>query len=343
MRRQDFSRLLDWSVPLFRVFGVQVRLHWTFIIVLLFIVAQDIKLAPAYGITRGAAFAWGLLHVVALYVLILLHELGHTLAAMSQGLRAREILLWPLGGLARLADPLPGPKTDLFVTAAGPAVNLFIIVPTFILMIVSGNDPAGFRFFGAQLLPYLFNVNLFLAAFNIIPAFPMDGGRMLAAALSLKIRHTKAFHFAGGVGYVFGAGMIMLGLYYSDGTGGTLLFLIGLMNILNCYWLRKQLSAGAVVYAPSGSVNLDTGGLDGAAGGGWAFGGAEQPVEPEGDGYLVGPTVYQERSRRREEERRMRQRVDELLDKVRTGGTVSLTQEEKDFLNSASRRFRQRH
>jgi len=357
MSQQRRASFLDWSLPLFRAFGVPVKLHWSFFFAVIFFVGQDLKWAQAaHGVNyhQGTALLWSLAHLVGLFTLVLAHEFGHSLAAISQGVGIHDIVLTPIGGLARSSGPMPGPKTDLLVTAAGPVVNLFIMVPTFGLMVVSGNDPVALKFFGEQMLPFLFFTNLCLAAFNLLPAFPMDGGRILAAAVSLKIEHTKAFAFAARVGYIFGAGLALLGLYMVPSTGGWLLVCIGSANIYSCYSLRKQLSAGAVAYAPAapraaGVANLDSGGLDGArTGGGMGVGGpggggAEQAEETGGDGYLTGPTEYQERSLRREEERLMRQRVDEILDKVRTGGTESLSSEEKNFLNQASRRFRQRH
>jgi hypothetical protein len=166
----------------------------------------------------------------------------------------------------------------------------------------------------------------------------MDGGRMLAAALSLKADHRRAFFLTARLGYLFGAAMMVLGLYLSSSRGGWLLFVIGLSNIISCHSTQKQLAAGAVVYVPGAGGNLDSGNLDGVD---WGLGaGAEALGEGDEESFLVGPTHYRQHSLRREEERRMRRRVDELLDKVRLGGTESLTREEKDFLRTASRKFR---
>ena len=341
MRKPTAESILSWSLPLFRGFGVPVRLHWSFLLALFFFVTREMEYAQSFGHTRGTALAWGLAHVAGLFGLVLAHEFGHALAARSQGVAVQEILLTPLGGLARAAEPMPGPRTDLLVTAAGPAVNLFLIVPTFVLMLVLKKDPGEPQFFGAQVLPFLFFTNMILAAFNLLPAFPMDGGRMVAAAMSLRMDHRKAFWLAARLGYLMGAAMILGGLYLSASFGGWILFFIGISNIIACYSLQKQLQAGAVVYVPSGRVNVDSGGLDGARWGG-PFGlGSGGAGEPDEESFLVGPSEYKEHSLRREQERAMRRRVDELLDKVRRGGTESLTREEKDFLRSASRKFRQ--
>ena len=154
-----------YGIPLGRYFGINVRLHFTFLIY-------------AYlRVTSSPSLGWGLAFVVGLYLCILLHEFGHALAARWCDGEANDILLWPLGGLA-FVRPAFNPTAHLITTAAGPFVTLVL----WLVFSVLSRVLAGMGHVPWMVLVYvhsLGSLNLWLLLFNLIPAFPMDGGRML--------------------------------------------------------------------------------------------------------------------------------------------------------------------
>jgi Zn-dependent protease len=160
---------LNSGIPLGRFFGINVRLHFTFLIY------------AFYRVQEYHNLLYGLAFIVGLYLSILLHEFGHALAARWADGEANDILLWPLGGLA-YCRPAWHPTAHLICTVAGPFVTL-------LLWIGFGLAYAGVRswvpeqLFLRQLLIHLSNYNLFILLFNLVPAFPMDGGRILRDTL----------------------------------------------------------------------------------------------------------------------------------------------------------------
>ncbi len=344
--RTGTSNILHWSLRVGKIFGIPIRLHWSFLLAVVALVYFGSRPAAVSGDGWGEAVMWAMIRVAAFFGLVLAHEFGHTFAFMSQGIRPRGIMLLALGGETRPSEAMPGPKTDLFVTAAGPVVNLFLLVPTFLLMLLLNHrvgDLSAGILGGRQALPFLFYTNMFLAAFNLLPAYPLDGGRMLASALSLRLKPRTGYRLAAKVGYPFGAMMFLGGLYLSQSICGWILLSIGISVVLQCYRLEKLLDAGAPMY--SSSVRAGT--VDGDLEGGfpddvpWA-GAGEGEAEPGYSDRAGEIRRRRELEREREEERAMRARVDEILDKVRRGGTESLNTEEKDFMRQASRRFRQK-
>jgi len=197
----------------------------------------DVNVHPTFGLVFVWAFLqWGLgsdgglipfflgcLYVIAVFVSVLIHELGHCLMAQQFGLRVLDIALWPFGGVARIEQSPATPKAELLIALAGPAMNLAIFVallPVLLLIGVAfGADeliPSG-EFFGAMtfgsFVAYVAVTNLFLLGFNLIPAFPMDGGRVLRAALSPSIGRDRATGIAVGIGTVLAALMILGGIW----------------------------------------------------------------------------------------------------------------------------------
>ncbi len=184
------------SFKLGQLFGIGVYLHWTFAILIAWVVL-------VYSFQRAglADIAEGVLFVVAVFACIVAHEFGHALAARRYGIQTRDITLLPIGGVARLARMPEEPWQELVVALAGPAVNV----------VIAGVLAAGLYARGSllgegklDLLPgdFLANltfVNLFLAAFNLLPAFPMDGGRVLRALLATRIDYVRATNIAASV------------------------------------------------------------------------------------------------------------------------------------------------
>lgn len=186
---------MSWSVPIGAVNGTVIRLHITFLLFLIWI-------AVAHYLRGGAEAAIsGVLFISLLFVCVLLHEFGHIIAARHYGVQTPDVVLLPIGGVARLERIPEKPSEELVVALAGPAVNVVIALGLFLLLggLVSptGLDVANP---GVDLLARLLWANIFLVVFNMIPAFPMDGGRVLRAFLASRMGYARGTQVAANVG-----------------------------------------------------------------------------------------------------------------------------------------------
>jgi Zn-dependent protease/predicted transcriptional regulator len=185
----------SWRIA--RIAGIDVYMHATFLILLAWV-------AIGHYLQRNSwsDAAYGLLFIGALFTIIVLHELGHALTARRFGIQTRDITLLPIGGVARLERMPDDPKQELLVALAGPAVNVVLAV---ILYLIIG-PTSGMSAFdnmteaGGSFLGKLLWVNIFLAGFNMLPAFPMDGGRVLRAVLAMRMDYVQATHVAAAIG-----------------------------------------------------------------------------------------------------------------------------------------------
>ena len=187
-----------------RVKGTVVRVHWTFLLFLLWI-------GTAFYFQGGAAAALGgIAFLLLLFVCVVLHEFGHILMARYFGIRTPEVVLLPIGGMSRMERIPDKPRQELLVAIAGPAVSLAIAL---ILIAALGELPNPIKLWprdpGRSLLVQLAYANLMLLAFNLLPVFPMDGGRVLRALLSSRLGHARGTRIAAAVGQ---AAAIVLGL-----------------------------------------------------------------------------------------------------------------------------------
>ena len=200
---------MKWSFHLARIAGIDVRVHATFFLLLAWF-------GFVYYAEGGpAAVFTGLSFIILLFVCVILHEFGHALAARAYGINTPDITLLPIGGLARLERMPDKPWQELVVALAGPAVNVVI---AFALYIVIGRlfdfgELQAVAEGGGNLLTKLLAINVMLVAFNLLPAFPMDGGRVLRALLAMRLKHAKATRIAAIVGQIVAVLFGLLGLF----------------------------------------------------------------------------------------------------------------------------------
>jgi Zn-dependent protease/predicted transcriptional regulator len=207
---------MKWSIKLGNVAGIGIHIHWTFLLLVGWILVTHLADGDS---VRGALTAVAFL--LALFFCIVLHELGHAFMARHFGVRTRDITLLPIGGVARLEHIPEEPIQEFLIAIAGPLVNVVIAI---VLIIVVGMtepklDPAEIATTGGSFLVRLLLVNVGLVVFNIIPAFPMDGGRMLRAILAIWLGHLHATDVAASIGQLiailfgvvgfFGNGMLI--------------------------------------------------------------------------------------------------------------------------------------
>lgn len=200
---------MKWSLRLGRLAGVDVQIHATFLILIAYIAwvyaAQRGRLSDALA---GVAF------ICAVFGIVVLHELGHALAARRYGIRTRDITLLPIGGVARLERMPEEPRQELVVALAGPAVNVALAVLLMFLALpaIKLDQLGRVHVFGGTFLLNLLLVNVWMAAFNLIPAFPMDGGRVLRALLAMRLDYVRATQIAATVGQFLALGFVAAGL-----------------------------------------------------------------------------------------------------------------------------------
>jgi Zn-dependent protease/CBS domain-containing protein len=199
------------SFTLGRIAGIEVKVHVTFFLLLAWI-------AFVYERSGGMPAAInGVLFVLLIFLLVVLHEFGHALAARHYGIETRDITLLPIGGLARLERMPDKPREEVVVALAGPAVNVVIAAALALFIGFSGgwSDPHIMERTGVPLAYRLFSVNVWLVLFNMIPAFPMDGGRVLRAVLAMRMNYASATQLAASIGQGIAFIFFILGLWWN--------------------------------------------------------------------------------------------------------------------------------
>jgi Zn-dependent protease len=300
------------AFPLFPVAGIMVKVHVSLIIVMGFML-----FSPKGEMDFTARIA----SVVILFLSILLHEFGHCFAARWVGGRANEIVMGPLGGLAYVQPP-HRPWPEFVATAGGPLVNLLICLVTATLLwsgwhVAPRLNPVGdympdhvYYNNVAYYLWWTCSINRILLYFNILPMLPMDGGRILFTLLWPRLGQARAWHIAAYVG-LFGAVAVFLYCLSEIAGGNTLLAMVLLSNFIFCW--QQIASHGAAVSTTS---TFDDESEDSAA-------------APPRKGWFA-----RRRQRRRESDER---RLDAILEKISTSGLESLTTQERQVLERASR------
>ncbi|TLP77281.1 site-2 protease family protein [Maribacter sp. ACAM166] len=227
------------------VSGIKIEVHWTFTLLLFWVAFLEIQ--------QGSNLNRILLNealIIVLFLCVILHELGHALTARRFGIKTKNIMLLPIGGVATLEKMPEKPTQELLVALAGPAVNIFIAFILFLVVPVRSY----FNFDSIVLeellyeptlqnfLFYLFIANVMLVVFNLIPAFPMDGGRVLRALLSFKIGRVEATNIAASIGQGLAFIFLILGLFFNP-----FLILIALFIFFGAYGENQMVRQGALL------------------------------------------------------------------------------------------------
>jgi len=203
--------MLSWSINLFRVRGIQLAVHASFFLLLAY-AAYDGWQAGGW-----VQLGWSVALLLVFFACVVLHELGHSFTAMHFGVGVRRILLMPIGGMAEF-DAIPRqPARELLITLAGPAVNFAIAALLWPLV----GLPDGWHLFGFYDFPddavgfaqLLLHWNLLMGSFNLLPVFPMDGGRIFRALLATRLPYLRATFWAATVGKV----LAILGAFIAAG------------------------------------------------------------------------------------------------------------------------------
>ena len=208
---------MKYAWRLGRLCGIDIYLHWSFLIVPAWVALTTLAAGAALASAVNATF-----FIFTVFGCVLLHELGHALMARRYGIATRDITLLPIGGLARMEQIPQQPEQELVIALAGPSVNIAIA-----LLLVAGQMIAGAGGLWLALSPgagglaaNLAGVNVALAVFNLLPAFPMDGGRVLRALMAMWMSHSRATQIAAALGQVMAVFLAILGLL---GNGSLLL------------------------------------------------------------------------------------------------------------------------
>ena len=203
---------MKWSLKIGRFAGIDVYMHATFLLLISWVALLHWR----EGQSLMAAVA-GVTFILAVFLCVVLHEFGHALTARRYGIRTRDIILLPIGGVARLERLPTNPLQELWVALAGPAVNVAIAAGLFVWLNVTASlaPLQQLTLTTGPFLERIMAVNLFLVAFNMIPAFPMDGGRVLRAILATRKEYSRATQIAANIGQGIAVSFGLVGLFYN--------------------------------------------------------------------------------------------------------------------------------
>ena len=214
---------MRWSLSLGSIGGTAIRIHVTFLLFLVW-------LGAIYYRQGGAEAAWqGTVFILLLFLSVLLHELGHVFAARRYGVKTQDVTLWPFGGIASMEQMPEKPGQELAVALAGPAVNV-VIATALLLWLGARLDPENLTKIedpAVSMAAKVAGANIMLVVFNMIPAFPMDGGRVLRALLAMWMGNARATEVAATIGQGFAVVFGILGIFYNP-----MLIIIGVFIFL---------------------------------------------------------------------------------------------------------------
>jgi Zn-dependent protease len=319
--------ILSGSVPLFTAFGIRVRMHASLLLLIILTLATS-------GMHGGMGVANAMTFGIVLFGIILLHEFGHCFAARSVGGQANDILMWPLGGLA-FADAPNRPWPQFVTAAGGPLVNVVICAITFAAVRLINWHEAHVQWIPwahhglptlTGYLTWIFGISLALLVFNLLPIFPLDGGRLLQALLWFKLKYYRATLITCMVGMIGSVLMAMYGVAVFSSGFGLMLILIGVSCFITCYQLRAQLKA-------AGPWEFEDDGIDYSAS-------MWQPETHTKKSKKLSRRAKRRLRKQAEREENEQSRIDAILAKVSAKGMQSLTWLERRALHQATERQR---
>ncbi len=227
---------------LFRIRGIQLAIHASFLPLLAYVAYEGWSAAAGHDLpAHWPELGWALAYVALLFTCVTLHELGHCLTAQYFGVNVPRILLLPIGGVAEFDSIPQRPREEMLVAIAGPAVNglLAAVFMTFAYS-TSNWDPTDFPDHGVKLLQHLVFMNIAMGAFNLLPIFPMDGGRILRAFFVMRMPYGTATRRAVIIGKVLAvAGAFMMIFYAKNYLGGALFAFIFLAGEIEWRAVKK--------------------------------------------------------------------------------------------------------
>ncbi len=315
-----WARWLNSSLGVGRLCGIPIRIHIFTILVPLMVVSN------LSGLPIAERWGYGLGMTMGLYLIVLTHELGHALAGRRYHIRTESIVLHPLGGFAHLQSSPPHPNADMFVALAGPAVHLPWLAVIYVAEQLLPEAPAVVR----TSLAWAWTTNLYLLGFNLLPFYPLDGGRALRGLISKRWHPNLASRVSAQIGILGAIGILLYG-FATAGAVSSILVLISISMIFACL---QEISAAR--YGPG------------------PYGEPREPWEQDPDAWKHG-AVTEEREERRERRRAHRSPpsdpprpravtpdpdLDRLLARVGEVGMAGLTSAERTALEEASRRLR---
>jgi Zn-dependent protease/CBS domain-containing protein len=249
---------MSWSWRIATIAGIDVRMHVTFLILLLWIAWS------AYATTGTLAGALdGVVMILLVFAIVVIHEFSHALVARRFGIKTRDITLLPIGGVASLERMPERPRDELLVAIAGPTVNLLLAAVCVVIALILGHDlvPAG-PLEPVPIIVRLLWVNVMLAGFNLLPAFPMDGGRALRALLAMKVGDRSATRIAAQLGQAMALLFGIIGLFFNPLLIFIALFLwmgaSGEAKLSEAKWMAHGVPVSAAMARQVESVPVDS-------------------------------------------------------------------------------------
>jgi Zn-dependent protease/CBS domain-containing protein len=202
---------MKWSFKIGKLFGIPIRVHLTFLLLLLFIGIVGSR----QGGSEGAFL--GMIVIIFIFICVILHEVGHSLVAIHYGIKVNDIILLPIGGVSRMEEIPEDPKQEITISVVGPLVSFGLAILFFLLATIT-HQSINFKqinLHSRNVVASLFWINLVLGGFNLIPAFPMDGGRVLRGILATRIESLKATKIAVGIGQGFAIILFFFGIFFN--------------------------------------------------------------------------------------------------------------------------------
>ncbi len=333
--RPTLDNPISWSLPVGRFLGIAVRVHLAFLLFIVIELLLSLKTSTVIGLGFMA------LTLACLFGIVLLHEFGHCLACRRTGGEADEILMWPLGGLAFCRPPQRW-TAHLVTAVGGPIVNVLIcaiLVPTLGVLtgkwwgvaIPSPFNPIGIFSAGIDGYQPWWLMALFLAnwlsivllLFNLLPIFPLDGGRIVQALLWPRLGYARSMRVAVWTGYFGALALLIAGFVMNN----VMLLMIAAFGGITCYVTNRQLAYTESV------LGFESEGVDYSA----SLGAGSEPDQRE-----AKPSRRERRAEQRmQREKAELQRVDRILQKIATSGLESLSTGEKRLLKRATQRQQQ--